>query len=88
MKIGKSEREFQNRIIQLFQNELEYQFLGNWQEEERILPIEEGLLHDYLIGKGYSDNLASKVISKLQAAASNISHGVTCGIRSIRILKF
>lgn len=74
--IGKSERESQNRIIQLFQNELDYQYLGNWQEEERILPIEEGLLHNYLIGKGYSESLASKAISKLQQAASNISHGL------------
>ena len=74
--IGKSERESQNRIIQLFQNELEYQYLGNWQEEERILPIEEGLLHNYLIGKGYSENLASKAVSKLHAAASNISQGL------------
>lgn len=74
--IGKPERESQNRIIQLFQNELEYQYLGNWQEEERILPIEEGLLHNYLIGKGYSENLTSKAISKLHAAASNISHGL------------
>lgn len=51
--IGKSERESQNRIIQLFQNELEYQYLGNWQEQERILPLEEELLLNYLFGKGY-----------------------------------
>ncbi|TBW30251.1 type I restriction endonuclease subunit R [Gramella sp. KN1008] len=74
--IGKPERESQNRIIQLFQNELKYQYLGNWQEEERILPIEEGLLHNYLISKGYSENLATKAISKLHIAASNISHGL------------
>lgn len=74
--IGKPERESQNRIIQLFQNELEYQYLGNWQEEERILPLEEDLLHNYLIGKSYSENLVSKAISKLHAAASNISQGL------------
>ena len=74
--IGKPERESQNRIIQLFQNELEYQYLGNWQEEERILPLEEDLLFNYLTGKGYSQNLASKAVSKLHAAVSNISQGL------------
>lgn len=74
--IGKPERESQNRIIQLFQNELEYQYLGNWQEEERVLPLEEDLLHNYLIGKGYSENLAGKAISKFHLAAAKISQGL------------
>ena len=74
--IGKSERESQNRIIQLFQNELKYQYLGNWQEEERVWPLEEDLLHNYLIGKGYSENLAGKAISKLHLAVANISQGL------------
>ena len=47
--IGKSERDSQNRIIQLFQNELHYTYLGNWEEQERAQPIEEQLLFDYLI---------------------------------------
>ena len=74
--IGKPERESQNRIIQLFQNELEYQYLGNWQEEERVLPLEEDLLLNYLIGKGYSENLAGKAISKFHLAVANISQGL------------
>ena len=42
--IGKSERESQNRIIQLFKNELQYTYLGNWEEQSRTQPIEENLL--------------------------------------------
>lgn len=74
--IGKPERESQNRIIRLFQNELKYQYLGNWQEEERVLPLEEDLLHNYLKGKGYSENLAGKAISKFHLAVANISQGL------------
>lgn len=32
--IGKLERETQNRVIQLFQKELGYEYLGNWEERE------------------------------------------------------
>jgi type I restriction enzyme R subunit len=39
-KIGKPERVTQNRIIQLFKNELGYTYLGNWEEETRVQPIE------------------------------------------------
>ena len=47
--IGKSERESQNRIIQLFKNELQYTYLGNWEEKPRSLPVEDNLLLDFLI---------------------------------------
>jgi type I restriction enzyme R subunit len=32
--IGKLERETQNRVIQLFQKELGYEYLGNWEERD------------------------------------------------------
>ena len=31
--IGKSERTTQNRIIQLFQNEMGYDYLGDWEKD-------------------------------------------------------
>ncbi len=33
--IGKPERASQDRVIQLFQNELGYTYLGDWEEEVR-----------------------------------------------------
>jgi type I restriction enzyme R subunit len=72
--IGKSERQSQNRIIQLFQNELHYTYFGNWEEQERTQPIEEPLLFDYLIKDGkYSRTLAQKAVDKLVKTATNLS---------------
>ncbi|MEN9302156.1 MAG: hypothetical protein RL264_585 [Bacteroidota bacterium] len=74
--IGKSERSTQNRIIQLFQEELNYSYLGNWQEEQRTLPVEEELLLGFLLQQGYSEELARKAIDKLIKTASNLSEGL------------
>jgi type I restriction enzyme R subunit len=72
--IGKSERTSQNRIIQLFQNELQYTYLGNWEEQERNQPVEEQLLFDYLIKNGkYSRPLAQKAVDRLVKAATNLT---------------
>ncbi|CAG2534037.1 HsdR family [Maribacter dokdonensis] len=73
-QIGKPERDSQNRIIQLFQNELQYTYLGNWEEQERIQPIEEKLLFAYLIKDGkYTRALAQKAVDKLVKTATSLS---------------
>jgi type I restriction enzyme R subunit len=75
--IGKPERATQNRIIQLFKNELGYDYLGNWEEGARTQPIEEDLLHRFLTqAQGYSSILARKAIDKLVNAAGNIHNGL------------
>ncbi|TLP79750.1 type I restriction endonuclease subunit R [Maribacter sp. ACAM166] len=72
--IGKSERKSQNRVIQLFQKELNYAYLGDWEEQERNRPIEEHLLFDYLIKDGkYSRTLAQKAVDKLVKTATSLS---------------
>ncbi len=38
--IGKPERATQNRVIQLFRNELNYRYLGDWHERENNSNIE------------------------------------------------
>lgn len=60
--IGKKERETQNRAIALFQNELDYRYLGNWEEREENGNIEEEILTAWLTKKGYSQNLISKAL--------------------------
>ena len=75
-QIGKSERISQNRIIQLFQDKLKYQYLGNWQDELRTQPIEVHLLMAYLIEQGYSLILAQKAIDELLKVATTFSNGL------------
>jgi type I restriction enzyme R subunit len=75
--IGKSERTTQNRIIQLFQKELGYDYLGDWEEQTRIQPIEEDLLYNFLtIKQGYSDTLATKAVNEFAKTANNLSNGL------------
>ena len=40
-KVGQIERATQNRIVQLFQEQLHYDYLGNWEERENNSNIEE-----------------------------------------------
>ena len=75
--IGKRERITQDRIIQLFQNDLGYQYLGNWEDEIRSSPIEEDILHNHLTTvMGYSQALADKAVEKFLRAVSNIGVGL------------
>ena len=56
--VGKPERATQNRVIQLFSDEsdpnyLGYRYLGDWSDREKNSNIEEGLLNGYLTKAGY-----------------------------------
>ena len=87
--IGKPERATQNRIIELFQSELGYTYLGDWEEEIRTQPIEEPMLKAYLLGKGYSNILAAKAVDKLVKAASNLSGGLYAANKDVyRLLRY
>jgi type I restriction enzyme R subunit len=72
-KIGKTERISQNRIIKLFQKDLGYTYLGDWEKEERTQPIEEAVLLNYLVKQGYAKVLAKKAVDKLVKVANNLS---------------
>ena len=60
--IGQIERVTQNRVVKLFQNELDYRYLGNWEEREDNSNIEEEILTAWLTRKGYSQNLIGKAL--------------------------
>lgn len=74
--IGKSERSTQNRIVQLFQDKLGYTYLGNWEQEVRNQPVEEGLLKNYLTAQGYSETEAKKAVSKFMKAVVKLADGL------------
>ena len=73
--VGKSERTTQGRIIALFCADLGYRFLGDWTDRENS-NIEEGILGDWLRGRGYSEAEASRAIGLLKREADNASRGL------------
>ena len=52
-KVGQLERETQNRVVKLFQEQLGYTYLGNWEYRKGNRNIEEEHLRVYLVEQGY-----------------------------------
>ncbi len=71
--VGQIERLTQNRVVNLFQKQLDYDYLGNWEERENNSNIEEDILRKYLTERGYSKTLIGKAIYELTQAATNQS---------------
>jgi len=72
-KVGSLERITQNRVVKLFQDELDYTYLGDWQERENNSNIEEEYLTKYLLKKGYNNAQITKAIYELKTTANNFS---------------
>jgi len=73
-KVGQIERITQNRIVALFQQQLNYRYLGNWEERESNSNVDETLLTAHLSKQGYSSSLISKALfefNKLVTINSN-----------------
>jgi len=81
--IGKAERVTQNRIIELFQDELEYDYLGDWSERSGNSNIEEELLNNYLKSENYSDAQISNAIYKLRTEADNPNRSLYANNESV-----
>ena len=61
-KVGQIERATHNRIIQLFQQQLQYRYLGNLEKEEENSNVDETLLSAHLSKQGYNASLISKAL--------------------------
>jgi type I restriction enzyme R subunit len=70
---GQIERITQHRIVKLFTKELGYTYLGNWEERENNSNIEEGILGQYLMKRGYSTAQITKAVYALKSTASNFN---------------
>jgi type I restriction enzyme R subunit len=68
--VGQIERLTQNRIVELFKNQLKYDYLGNWEEREENSNIEEKYLRAFLVRTGYSETLINKAIDRLKKCAN------------------
>lgn len=69
--VGQIERNTQDRIVQLFQQRLEYDYLGNWEEREENSNVEEKLLRRFLNRRGYDKPLIERAIFELERAAQS-----------------
>jgi type I restriction enzyme R subunit len=71
--VGKSERKTQNHIIDLFKNELDYDYLGNWIDREDNSNTEDEYLQKYLKSQGYNTNLITAAIHKFKDITKQFS---------------
>ena len=67
--VGQRERQTQHRVVKLFKS-MRYDYLGNWEEQERRSGIEEDLLTTWLRKQGVNDTLINKALRQLAAAAA------------------
>ncbi|MBW4448900.1 MAG: HsdR family type I site-specific deoxyribonuclease [Spirirestis rafaelensis WJT71-NPBG6] len=73
-KVGQRERLTQNRIVQLFEQQLHYRYLGNWQDRPNNSNIETEILSTFLRDKqGYSNSLITKALYELKKVAGDQS---------------
>lgn len=71
--INPIERVTQNRIVQLFQEELGYIYYGNWEKREHNSNVEEEQLKKNLLNRGYSEVLADKAVKEVYDLATTNS---------------
>ncbi len=69
--IAPPERVTQQRVITLFQDELKYDYLGDWHDRNNNRQVEDGLLTDWLTRRGCSQVQIGIVLHKLHTEADN-----------------
>lgn len=68
--VGQRERETQNRVVNFFQKELGYDYLGDWQKRENNRNIEPEYLRKWLLSRRVEPVLIEKAIRRLDSAAA------------------
>ena len=68
--VGQVERKTQKRVVQLFQDSLAFDYLGNWECRADTSNVEVGLLAQNLRARGYREVLVSKAIAEVKKAAA------------------
>jgi type I restriction enzyme, R subunit len=68
--VGQVERKTQERVVQLFQDSLAFDYLGNWEYRADTSNVEAELLAQNLRARGYGEVLVTKAIAELKKAAA------------------
>jgi len=72
--VGQRERETQRRVVKLFRDTLDYDYLGDWTDRPGNSNIEEGLLRTFLREtQGYDEALITRALHLLDKAAGDTS---------------
>ncbi len=69
-KIGQKERATQNRVVTLFQQKLDYDYFGDWQDRADNSNIEEGYLRGWLSKQGNEGGVITNAIRQFKQAAT------------------
>ncbi|MGC0249824.1 type I restriction endonuclease subunit R [Pseudactinotalea sp. Z1748] len=68
--VGQIERMTQQRVVDLFREQLGYDYLGDWGYREGNSNVEEDLLKQNLRARGYDDNLITRALDQLAKAVA------------------
>lgn len=74
--VRKAEKITQRRVIELFQDRLDYTFLGDWSDRPDNSNIEEKYLSAYLVRRGYTEAQISAALHRLRVEATNSSRSL------------
>ena len=75
--IDEAERITQTRVITLFTEQLGYDYLGDWRDQQRSSPIEEDRLRSFLVRQQrYSDVLIDRALKKFNMLVADQSKGL------------
>lgn len=68
-QVGQKERATQNRVVKLFQKQLDYTYYGDWQDRPNNSNIEEGYLSAWLSKQGIEEGLIANTLRQFKQAA-------------------
>lgn len=74
--VGQIERATQSRVVALFRNKLNYEYLGNREDLLDNSNIDEPEVRKYLTSRGYSEALIARALDKLRTTANNYSENL------------
>ena len=74
--VGQIEKRTQARVVRLFQDQLGYDYFGNWLDRAGNTNIEPAYLRPFLAAKGYAPALIAKAIAQLTKVATDQSRSL------------
>ncbi|MEZ8184237.1 type I restriction endonuclease subunit R [Shewanella sp. 5S214] len=68
--VGQKERATQNRVVDFFQQQLGYRYLGDWKDRQDNRNVESHILANWLQDRGISEPLIKRALRKLDIATA------------------